>query len=219
MIALNGRVPVKVNMEGGPISLGDNIAISSVPGVGKKATVSGETVVGVALDDYKTVTASGTVLVFVGNKTNLTIADQVRQKLFTADLNATSTVFSTLTADTTDTIWNRLVKLAEGFKDGVLTLAGFKADKIETNQLCVGSTCITESELKDLINQKNAAAAQSSTPTPTPAPSPTPIPSPTAPDPVTTTSTTTPPTPIPIPDPVPVPTDTPTPTPDPAPAP
>ena len=36
-VALSGRVPAKVNLEAGPISIGDRIAPSSVPGVGKKA--------------------------------------------------------------------------------------------------------------------------------------------------------------------------------------
>jgi hypothetical protein len=158
-VALNGRVPVKVNMEGGQIKLGDNIALSSVPGVGKRATASGEAVVGIALADYTQVTASGTVLVFVANKAHQTMADSVRQNMFSVDLNSSSTVFTSLLSDQTDTVWNRLTKLAQGFKDGVLTLAGFKADKVETDQLCIGSTCITESELQSLINQKNSAAA------------------------------------------------------------
>ena len=37
-VALSGRVPAKVNLEGGPIQIGDRIAPSSVPGVGKKAS-------------------------------------------------------------------------------------------------------------------------------------------------------------------------------------
>jgi hypothetical protein len=104
------------------------------------------------------------VLVFVSNTIHQTMADSVRQNMFNVDLTGSSTVFTSLLADQTDTIWNRLTKLAQGFKDGVLTLAGFKADKVETNELCVGSTCITESELQELINQKNTAAAAASTP-------------------------------------------------------
>ena len=50
-VALVGRVPVKVNLEGGEISIGDKIAISSIKGVGKKAD-SGESFVGVALENF-----------------------------------------------------------------------------------------------------------------------------------------------------------------------
>jgi len=50
-IALSGRVPTKVNLENGPISVGDYIAVSSVAGVGMKATTSGQ-VVGIALEPF-----------------------------------------------------------------------------------------------------------------------------------------------------------------------
>ncbi len=48
-VALKGRVPVVVNFEGGDIAPGDRIALSSVPGVGTRATTSGR-VVGFALE-------------------------------------------------------------------------------------------------------------------------------------------------------------------------
>ncbi|MBI2484999.1 hypothetical protein HYW18_02535 [Candidatus Uhrbacteria bacterium] len=50
-IALVGRVPVKVNLEGGAIAAGDPIAVSSVAGVGMKATGPG-LVLGFALEPY-----------------------------------------------------------------------------------------------------------------------------------------------------------------------
>ncbi|MBI2054636.1 MAG: hypothetical protein HYT39_00860, partial [Candidatus Sungbacteria bacterium] len=50
-VALNGRVPVKVSTESGPIKIGDRITSSSLAGVGMKATVSGVTV-GIALENF-----------------------------------------------------------------------------------------------------------------------------------------------------------------------
>ena len=50
-VALVGRVPVKVNSEGGAIAVGDRIAPSSVPGVGKKASSFAHTV-GIALEPF-----------------------------------------------------------------------------------------------------------------------------------------------------------------------
>ncbi len=50
-IALKGRVPIKLSTENGPIMKGDRIALSSIPGVGMKAE-DGDTVVGIALEDY-----------------------------------------------------------------------------------------------------------------------------------------------------------------------
>ena len=48
-VALVGRVPVKVNLENGPINVGDMITSSSIPGIGTKAVKPGE-VVGMALE-------------------------------------------------------------------------------------------------------------------------------------------------------------------------
>jgi len=50
-IALKGRVPIKLSTENGPIKTGDKITLSSIPGVGMKATEA-DTVVGTALEDF-----------------------------------------------------------------------------------------------------------------------------------------------------------------------
>jgi fibronectin-binding autotransporter adhesin len=63
-LALSGRVPVKVNNEGGAISAGDKITMSSVPGVGRKATANSYTV-GVALQSFSG--SSGVIYVMVSN--------------------------------------------------------------------------------------------------------------------------------------------------------
>jgi hypothetical protein len=62
-IALNGRVPVKVNAENGPIAVGDPITSSSTQGVGMKAVKAGR-IVGYALEPY-TGTGQGVILVFM----------------------------------------------------------------------------------------------------------------------------------------------------------
>ena len=50
-VALSGRVPVKVNLDGGDIKIGDYVTLSSVAGIGMKATTSGQTV-GIALEAF-----------------------------------------------------------------------------------------------------------------------------------------------------------------------
>ncbi|MFC1623526.1 immunoglobulin-like domain-containing protein [Patescibacteria group bacterium] len=65
-IALAGRVPVKVNLEGGDIEIGDRIALSSTAGTGKKSTNSGQTV-GIALESYDG-SGGDTIMVFVENE-------------------------------------------------------------------------------------------------------------------------------------------------------
>ena len=66
-MALSGRVPVKVNNEGGVIAIGDRITLSSVSGVGTKATTTAETI-GIALEAFNGTT--GTVEVFVERRNN-----------------------------------------------------------------------------------------------------------------------------------------------------
>ncbi|MFH0804491.1 MAG: hypothetical protein V1896_02730 [Candidatus Zambryskibacteria bacterium] len=78
-IALSGRVPVKVNIEGGPISVGDRIALSSVPGVGKKASQF-EDFVGIALENYTEDSTSGMVLIFIDIQKGIDI-EQVNNAL------------------------------------------------------------------------------------------------------------------------------------------
>ena len=66
-VALSGRVPAKVNLEGGPIQIGDRIAPSSVPGVGKKAGPFDDSV-GIALDSFSgsaDASSQGSVTVFI----------------------------------------------------------------------------------------------------------------------------------------------------------
>lgn len=50
-VALSGRIPVKVCLEGGPIQRGDPLTPSSLPGVGKKAETS-DPVIGFALEPF-----------------------------------------------------------------------------------------------------------------------------------------------------------------------
>ncbi|MFC1630108.1 beta strand repeat-containing protein [Patescibacteria group bacterium] len=50
-VALKGRIPVKINLENGPIQVGDRLTSSSVPGVAMKAVESGP-VIGIALESY-----------------------------------------------------------------------------------------------------------------------------------------------------------------------
>ncbi|MGB0653715.1 MAG: hypothetical protein ACPGQL_11005, partial [Thermoplasmatota archaeon] len=77
-IALSGRVPTLVNLEGGAILPGDAITLSSVPGVAKKAA-DGEPVLGHALAAFDGV--GGTVEVFVGDGDQAAQLAQENQEL------------------------------------------------------------------------------------------------------------------------------------------
>lgn len=64
IVALSGRIPVKVNNESGQVKAGDYITSSSQQGIGMKATKAG-VIIGQALTDYNP--EEGTVLAFVKN--------------------------------------------------------------------------------------------------------------------------------------------------------
>ncbi|HLA49082.1 MAG TPA: hypothetical protein VJY84_00885, partial [Candidatus Saccharimonadales bacterium] len=64
-VALSGRIPVKVTTEGGQISIGDRITLSSTPGIGMKAGLPDQ-VVGIALENFAGGEGvTGEILVFV----------------------------------------------------------------------------------------------------------------------------------------------------------
>jgi len=50
LLALSGKVPVKINEENGPIKIGDYVTASSTPGVGMKAN-TGDQVIGIAMEN------------------------------------------------------------------------------------------------------------------------------------------------------------------------
>jgi len=68
-VALVGRIPVKVNLENGPIKAGDPIAPSSVDGVGMKALDPGM-VVGMALEPISEISSDSydTIMVFINTQ-------------------------------------------------------------------------------------------------------------------------------------------------------
>jgi len=63
IVALSGRVPVKVSMENGPIEAGDLLTASSQPGVAMRATKAGQ-IVGQAMISYRG-EGIGTIPVFI----------------------------------------------------------------------------------------------------------------------------------------------------------
>ncbi len=64
LVALSGRVPVKVNMENGPIKKGDYLTPSTTPGVAMKSTKAG-IVIGQAMTEYADPDAPGLVVAFI----------------------------------------------------------------------------------------------------------------------------------------------------------
>ena len=125
-IALSGRVPTKVNSEGGEINIGDRIALSSVPGVGKKATSTDYTV-GIALESMYT--SSGTIEVFVNLSNPLKSRDlvEVENRVSALELNLSTASVGLQVSTTTNSSGSSLIgavlqALGATISDAIVTI-------------------------------------------------------------------------------------------------
>jgi hypothetical protein len=264
-IALAGRVPIRLSNENGPIKKGDQIMLSSIPGVGMRASSSG-IIIGVALEDFDESLAYSNTFIsqfgenlivpeyppFVPNDPRIndgcyfgggeaageapcvplkatTTDDRVREAEVLAATEAKQralrqlartpservtlstgevvkvgqiTMFvqreyrylddaqlaqmTALSSTSTDayvpaneenpTLFDRMAMLASSFMDGVLDIFKIKTQEVETEKLCIGSTCVDEATLKALLEaqtqNQNPAPAPAAPPTPEEAPEP-----------------------------------------------
>jgi len=145
-VALSGRVPVKVNLEGGAITRGDYLTSSSEAGVAMKATSSAN-VIGQALSAFDGTTATtsvskGTVTVFVHPGWQEIVG-------------------------TEKTFVGRFYDRIRGwFADATNGISDFFANRVHTQELCVGTsgneTCITKDKLDYLLGATGASGSQGS---------------------------------------------------------
>ncbi|MEK7610131.1 MAG: hypothetical protein AAB468_00020 [Patescibacteria group bacterium] len=126
-VALTGRVPIKVSTEGGEIRIGDRLTVSSRPGIGKKALPS-EPSVGISLENFSDQSVEyGRIMVFVN------LADgHLDRAIDGGDIKIVSAP-------------QPLAGL-ELSPDGILIVK-----KIQTEELCLGGTCLNEDQLKSLL--------------------------------------------------------------------
>ncbi|OHA85380.1 MAG: hypothetical protein A2591_01645, partial [Candidatus Yonathbacteria bacterium RIFOXYD1_FULL_52_36] len=179
LIALSGRVPVKVSLEGGTIAKGDRITLSSTPGVGKKATASAYTV-GIALDTFdesseKDGNGIGKVLVFV----NLSYAHIDSAVADGSILSTTGSAYwnfddatgrlnfvTPLNMNNFDIVGVRAISSATSQwsidEGGKLVVGEIEAQKVTTKTLCVDDICIEKDTLRALL-QRNGLSGTTST--------------------------------------------------------
>ncbi len=165
-VALVGRVPVKVNLEGGDINPGDRITLSSVPGVGMKASTSGMTI-GVAISSFnanspKDTDGVGKVYTFVNLSyakldsavTNGNLADG----LWTLD-ESTGRIKAFSSLDLNNMDINNVRSIQSGSGDWSISADGILVVKeVRTQKLCLGQICITETDLKSLLDHAGLGA-------------------------------------------------------------
>ncbi len=86
-VALSGRVPVRVNLTGGAIQVGDRIALSETPGIGRRATQF-EPSVGIALEAYNG-GSQATVMIFLDLQAGVSI-NSIAQGLLGLDVGTST---------------------------------------------------------------------------------------------------------------------------------
>jgi hypothetical protein len=162
-VALSGRVDIKVSTANGVIKAGDLLTSSSKPGVAVKAVDPGR-VIGVALQSFDDGEPSGVIKVFVNPhwspgafaETNISNDDFPDFSL------------QGLLDQFTLAVKNSLRKLGVLVQNGIAKVKQLFAEKVTTDQLCIGQTCVTEEQLKELlqksaINPATPAAAETPT--------------------------------------------------------
>lgn len=185
-IALAGRVPVKVTLDNGPIATGDRITLSSqTPGAGMKAGPYDETV-GIALEPYNSMTLGDGIMVFVNLRNNadmLALAQQVASSTATTTTGwLINTAFASSTSYVKDALTSLFGTISNIAQTGVRHLGSavyatagvfnslitqqLTADVVNTQKLCLGTTCIDENQLKTILNAQ-AAGTGSAAPAPT----------------------------------------------------
>ena len=128
-VALSGRVPAKVNLEGGPIAIGDRIAPSSVPGVGKKAGPFDDSV-GIALETFSgdpstssgQAASQGSVTVFLDLQRGINI-DQIGMTLLGTSATTTAGTPFDFVGNLLSAIASRITAPAASTSDATSTSA------------------------------------------------------------------------------------------------
>jgi len=171
-VALAGRVPVKISNENGHIKIGDYISISSIAGVGMKATSSG-VMIGQALEDFSDQSdyeivetddgqefRSGKITVFI-NLGYARLTPQIKdgeinyvdQDIWTVD--AFTGQIKPLTSLDLNNFDIENIKSLRSFsgnwsldENGVLV-----TKEIRTEKLCLEDICIDRSILSNIIDQ------------------------------------------------------------------
>ncbi|MEW5907865.1 MAG: hypothetical protein AB1643_01645 [Patescibacteria group bacterium] len=145
-VTLSGRIPVKVNLEGGEIEQGDRIALSQTPGIGKKAA-GNEPTIGIALENYRE-DSTGEILVFVN----------LLSQSITFNPSPPQSGGESIFEESFAWILDQFKSLGVAISEGVVKAKEFIAEKITTKKLCLEgddneAICIDKNQLKALLEK------------------------------------------------------------------
>jgi hypothetical protein len=199
-VALSGRVPVKVNLDGGPIFAGDAITLSSVPGVGAKATTTSQTV-GVALESMTETGTStvATIEIFVKPELTFSINDLAPLGDF-ASLSSSTASTTVHTAFLDSFFANLFNRVTVWLSDATNGISDIFANTFQAKEkICVDGECLTKNDIHNLLQLANGASAPITGGGTTPPPANTGTSTPEAtPSPINTSTSTPATTPPPI---------------------
>jgi hypothetical protein len=173
-VALVGRVPVKINLEGGDIEIGDKITLSSIPGVGTKATTISQ-VVGVALEPFNSSSIGNTIEVFIKNEKYIPDAILANYVDLNSNMEAIAGLAVPVPGSTNETFAtaffnNVYAKVGVWLADAGNGIGDFFANRVRTKQICIsndgGETCINRDQLDSLLSNAGSSSSGSSTPPP-----------------------------------------------------
>ncbi len=150
-VALSGRVPVKVNTENGLIKKGDRITLSSISGIGTKATATSTITVGIALDDF-----DGTTILTGATTTATTVLAFVNLSNQDASLNLENLV--SLNARITDASGEKTFvglffdRMIAWFADAGNGIGEVVANVFRAKEkICVDDQCLTKEDIRKLL--------------------------------------------------------------------
>jgi len=141
VVALTGRVPVKISLENGNIKKGDYLTSSSIPGKAMKATQSGR-VIGLALEDASESSNQETVMVFINpHYAIMGLSLEASQSPLPSGSDAINISF----------IFSLIIDQFKSVFDVVFEKGLLKIAKIVTGELCIEDVCINKDQLKILL--------------------------------------------------------------------
>lgn len=159
VIALAGRVPVKVSTVNGPIRKGDYLTSSDIPGVAVKAIEPGP-VLGMALEDYSgspstgsgpTTSSPAKVMTFIDVHWALPPREDGGGRLLAALGNFAEWIKIGL-KDLGITVSDGVVRMKELAVDRIF------AKRVVTEELCLEDICITKNDLRRILDNANIQA-------------------------------------------------------------